>query len=208
MDKTMSSAWNYIWKTIHIIGKTFNPQDENAKESFVWFFRCLVDLIPDTQASKTLSSSMAFEWTYKLHSYVNLIKKRQGQLSDDITLEQAHKKYSMITKPDWANPMWFLIHYFAANFPEKISQQQAVSYKTFIACMRYLLPCTECRGHMNNYITNNDIDPYLGTRNDLFFWGFTFHNAVNARLKKQIIGLDVAFAMYIRTDSVYTLIDY
>ena len=218
----MNRSWSNIWKTIHVLGKTFDPEHDNAKESFVCFFECLVDLLPDVSARNTLSSFMqqypveryitsgnkAFEWTYRLHSYVNLVKKRQGQLSNDITFEQAYKNYSMITKPDWANPIWFLIHYIAANLPEKLSQQQAVSYKALIVCLRYLLPCIECRSHMNNYISNNEIDPYLGTRDTLFYWTFTFHNAVNKRLIKPLMKIEDAISLYRKTDNIYTLIDY
>lgn len=220
----MNNYWNTIWKCIHVIGKTFDPDNENAKESFVCLFECLVDLLPDDMARKNLSSFMqqypveryiqsnikTFEWTYRLHSYINLIKRRQGQLSNDITIQQAHTKYSMITKPDWARPIWFLIHFIAANLPLNLTQQQKISFKALIVCLRYLLPCEECRGHMSQYINSTEIDPYLDTRNSVFTWTFNFHNAVNKRLNKPLLDIKQAFVMYQvpTTNSVYTLIDY
>lgn len=217
----MSSSWNNIWKAIHVIGKTFDPTNDSAKESFVCFFECLADLLPDIFVCKTLSGFMsqypperfivsgdkAFEWTYRLHSYVNLTKKRQGQLSDDITFEQAYKNYSNISKPDWAIPIWFLIHYIAANLPERLSQQQAISFKAMIVCLRYLLPCEECRKHMTEYISKTEIDPYLGTKNTVFYWTWEFHNSVNVRTNKKPLPFDEAYSLYRKKESLYTYID-
>lgn len=218
----MNSSWNNnIWKAIHVLGKTFDPSGDTAKESFVCFFECLVDLLPDRSSCNTLSSFMtqyplerfvssgdkAFEWTYRLHSFVNLTKKRQGQLSTDITFEQAYKKYSDITKPDWSIPIWFLMHYISANLPEKLSHQQSISFKAMIVCLRYLLPCEECRGHMSQYISKTEIDPYLGTKNTLFYWTWEFHNNVNTRTSKPILSFDEAYKMYRKHESLYTLIE-
>ncbi len=217
-----NNFWNHIWKAIHILGKTFDPNTDSAKESFVCFFECLVDLLPDIFACKTLlsfikqypverfvtSSDKTFEWTYRLHSYVNLIKKRHGQLSTDISFEKAYKNYSNITKPDWSRPIWFLIHYIAANLPERLSQTQAVSFKAFIVCLRYLLPCEECRYHMGEYINKTEIDPYLITRNTVFYWTWEFHNDVNKRINLPLIKMEDAFNIYRKKDDLYTLIDY
>lgn len=218
----MSNAWKHIWNAIHVIGKTFDPSKDSIKESFVCFFECLVDLLPDNQSRSTLAGFMqqypperfissgdkTFEWTYRLHAYVNLLKKRQGQLASDITYEQAYKNYSNITKSDWANPIWFLIHYIAANLPDRLTQQQAISFKAFIVCLRYLLPCGECNFHMGGYISNVEIDSYLDSKNGVFYWTWEFHNAVNKRLNKPLMKIEDAYSMYRKSSSLYTLIDY
>ena len=217
----MNSSWNNIWKTIHVLGKTFDPANDSARESFVCFFECLIDLLPDIYARKTLSSFMSqypperflsssdksFEWTYRLHSYVNLTKKRQGQLSNDITFEQAYKNYSSITKTDWSIPIWFIMHYISVNLPDRLSQQQAISFKAMIVSLRYLLPCQECRIHMNEYISKTEIDPYLETNNKLFYWTWEFHNSVNERTKKRLLSFEEAYNLYKKNENIYTYID-
>lgn len=219
----MNTSWHHIWKAIHVIGKTFDSSNEFARESFVCFFDCLQDLLPDISARNTLSSFMqqnpversistnkdAFEWTFSLHSFVNYTKQKQGQLSDNITKEQAYTKYSNITKSDWSHPTWFLMHYIAANLPLNVSYQQRTSFKAFIVSLRYLLPCPECRHHMSEYITSTEIDPYLSHGKDVFQWTWTFHNAVNARLGTPTISFQEAIKMYQNTtNNMYTLIDF
>jgi hypothetical protein len=212
-----------MWDCIHILAKTFTPDGENTKDSFVCFFECLVDLIPDSFLANSMadfmkqkplgninliSSDDAFMWTYRMHLYVNLVQRRKEieiQLqkkylikidSHDLTLDEANKKYSNISKQDWSHPTWFLIHFIAANIPQKISQDDAVSFKAFIVCLRYLLPCPECRKHMNEYIETTDIDPYLKRRNDIFLWTVNFHNDVNKRLMKEVVSAEDVFDLY------------
>ncbi len=45
-----------LWKAIHIIGKTFVPNDNDAATAFVCFFDCLSDLLPDENYRKTLKN--------------------------------------------------------------------------------------------------------------------------------------------------------
>lgn len=237
----MNNSWNKIWNAIHIIGKTFNPDNELARESFVGFFVCLADLLPNIPARESLSSFIwqqpverfisssdtAFEWTYRLHSYINTIKRRQGQLSSDITIEQAYKKYSNINKTDWSRAIWFLMHYISANLPSRLSADQAEAFTAFIVCLRYLLPCQECRNHMNDYITDTQLGPCLRTNKDVFEWTWKFHNSVNTRIGKtqwtweefhnrqpdkreqqHVITMEEAFNIYRIKEPKYTMIDY
>jgi hypothetical protein len=218
----MNNSWNRIWKSIHIIGKTFDPNADSSKQSFVCFFACLADLLPDSTACQTLSSFIkqypiekninsnekAFEWTYKLHSYVNLVKRKNGQLSSDISFDTLNKNYSHLTKSDWADPIWFLIHYIAANLPNKLSHQQMISFKAFIVCLRYLLPCSDCRIHMAEYISNTEIDPYLKTKDSVFYWTWNFHNSVNKRINRPMIKIEDAYVKYRKSNNIYTMIEY
>lgn len=211
-----------LWKAIHIVGKTFTPKDNDTKSAFVCFFDCLSDLIPNEDYRKTLrgfiqqtpperyisSTDKAFQWTYELHSYVNLVKKKRGQLANDITLEQALGKYTNITKTDWGNSFWFIIHYIAANLPERLNEQTQTAFIALIMCIRFLLPCEECKYHMTEYILKTDIKPFMHHGKTAFQYTWAFHNAVSSRVKKPMIQFQDALNLYTNNDKVYSMIDY
>lgn len=203
--------WHNVWDVIHIQGKTFDTRSENSRESFICFFECLGDLLPNLEYRTNLKNFMyqyplssiiftaenTFEWSYRLHSYINLIKRVEHKPSSDISLTEAHSKYSYINKDDWARPTWFLIHFIARNLPAKIPPEQRIALKAFVVCLRYLLPCSICRNHMNEYISGTEIDSYLLTRDSFFFWTWRFHNEVNKRLGKRVIPLEEASRIYV-----------
>lgn len=210
-----------LWNTIHIVGKTFSPKKQDAKAAFVCFFECLSDLIPDENFRKTLksfiqqtppenylsSSERSFQWTYELHSYFNLVKKKQGQLTNDISLNQAISIYSSITKTDWGNAFWFIIHYLSANLPERINGTYQTSFIALIMCIRFLIPCEECMYHMTEYITKTNIYPYMSSGKNAFQYTWEFHNTVSTRLKKNTLSFQDALNMY-TINNTYSMIDY
>ena len=210
-----------LWNAIHIVGKTFSPKNQDTKAAFVCFFECLSDLIPDENFKKTLksfiqqtppdnyisSSERAFQWTYELHSYVNLVKKKRGQLATDISLNQAASIYSSITKTDWGNAFWFILHYLSANLPERLNLNYQTTFVALIMCIRFLIPCEECMNHMTNYIAKINIYPYMVSNKTAFQYTWEFHNAVSARLNKDILPFQEALNMY-TINNTYSMIDY
>lgn len=205
------SCWSYVWMSIHSIAIAFNPKQEDAKESFICIFQCLVDLLPDKFARDCLISFMkqtpiidylnvqngAFEWTYRLHVYINMVKSKQGMNTDMITYSTACKKFSTITKKDWGSATWNLIHYIAANLPQTLTSYQQESFVAFIVCLNNLLPCENCRNHMEEYTKNNDIYPHVNSGGfSVFKWTNDFHNDVNKRLGTKIVSLKDAFNMF------------
>lgn len=211
-----------LWRAIHIVGKTFSPKDNDTKSAFVCFFDCLSDLLPDENYRKTLrsfiqqtppekyigSSEKAFQWTYELHSYVNLVKKKQGQLATDISQDQAAAIYSNITKTDWGNAFWFIIHYISANLPERLNEQYQTAFIALIMCIRFLVPCEECKYHMTEYIVKTDIHPFMYSGKTVFQYTWAFHNNVSVRTKKDIMPFQDALNLYVDNNKVYSMIDY
>lgn len=205
-----------LWNTIHIVGKTFSPKNgdstktKESKIAFICFFDCLSDLLPNEIYKRTLkdfikqtppgnylsSTDKAFQWTYELHSYVNFVKKRRGQPTNDITLERANSMYSSVTKTDWGNAFWFIIHYIAANLPEKLSDNYKTAFIAMIMSIQLLIPCDECKQHMANYISKVDIHSYMISNKTVFQYTWEFHNAVSQRLGKNTISFGEAFNMY------------
>ena len=213
-----TDQWHKIWDVIHIFAKTFIPTP-STREAFQCFFECLCDLLPDISARNNLRSFMqqtpindytscsnkAFEWTFKLHNYINVIKKRQGYNTPLISLEKAFDNYQYIDKVRWANPTWFLIHFIFANLPETLTREDKINIKAFLVCIDYLIPCSECKNHMKEYLSHNSIDPYSTSKYNAFQWSWKFHNAVNERLKKPSIGYSEALQYY--TIPKYQIID-
>jgi len=216
-----ATANKQLWRAIHIVGKTFSPKDDDTKFAFVCFFDCLGDLLPDENYKQTLrsfisqthpenytsSSEKAFQWTYELHSYVNLVKKRQGQLANDISLDQAVNNYSNITKTDWGNAFWFIMHYISANLPERLTEKYNTAFIALIMCIRFLIPCEECKYHMTEYIMKTDIHPFMSTNKTVFQYTWAFHNAVSTRVKKNTMPFQEALNMYVNNNRVYSMID-
>jgi hypothetical protein len=211
-----------LWRAIHIVGKTFTPKDDDIKSSFACFFYCLGDLLPDETYRKTLksfikqtpperytdTSERAFRWTYELHSYVNLVKKRRGQLVDEIGLSDAKDLYSNITKKDWGNSFWFVMHYVAANLPDKMTKDHQTSFIALIMSIRFLIPCEECKSHMAAYIAATDIRPFMTSSKKAFQWTWTFHNNVSGRTGKKVMGFGEAYNLYVENNKIYSMIDY
>ncbi len=196
-SNNIKNSYHYIWSAIHILGRTFNPEDEFAKEAFECLFRCLADLLPDVFYRKNLSNFInqfpvktysqdaAFEWTYKLHVYINLLKKKQGQIvTNELSFEKVQQLYNIknINKHVWGSVVWFLIHFIAANL-KTINIEVITSFKAFMMCLRYTVPCPECRQHMFEFLCKVDIVDYL-KNNQIFEWTVLFHNEVNQRLNK------------------------
>ncbi len=220
MSNITNEQWNYIWSAIHILGKTYIPSKDN-KDAFICFFQCLSNLLPDVSSRNNLRSFMeqynienytscgnkTFEWTYLLHNYINNIKKRRGQKVDIITLDNAIEKYMTINIKKWGNSVWFLIHFISANLPPVLPKSLKEWYKAFIVCLKFLLPCNECRHHMTKYLKQVNIDRYLDTREGVFKWSWEFHNTVNTRLNKPLVDYASAIQYYTIPKYGYQLID-
>ena len=219
--------WSNIWNTIHIFGKTYdvdsNPTNTDA---FKCFFECLISLLPDKFEAEGIQHFMrenplnynvlqrnefTFKWTVDLHNYINYLYNKKGYRRSYLSIEQMKKEYSVITKTDWGRSTWFLIHYLASNINDFPSDTQKTAYKAFIVCLQYLIPCSECRNHFTLYISENNLDPFIHTKNNLFYWTWKFHNEVNRRINKPELDFQTAFQMYRRDEGhkkkTYQIID-
>jgi hypothetical protein len=197
-------AWNEIISMLYILAKTHQP---NNRDSFICLVECIRDLYPELWYQRALANFMhqekikqPFDWTYKLDMYINLLKRREGQLNiDTFTLEQMNEKYSFVTKPVWSSVVWYVMHYIAANLPRNLHEQQKVIFRAFIVCLYQLLPCRECQEHMHVYLQQYELGYYLSQPSGAFIWTWEFHNAVNNRLKKPLMNLEDAYRLYIIT---------
>lgn len=83
-------AYNNIWKSMHYVSSFIHalPGEEKETEiAFAIFIKCISELIPNDEYSRHMKEFMIkypiyncktpnekFKWTYKLHSYINLIR--------------------------------------------------------------------------------------------------------------------------------------
>jgi hypothetical protein len=200
--------WNMLWECIHILAKTYIPSGEN-KDAFKCFFECLSELIPNIEAQNNMKNFMyqvpisqwldcnnkTFEWSYKLHNYINVVKHNPSKMNF-ISLDQAIEKYTNIDKKRWGNSIWFTIHWLCANVNDQMTHTQKINIKALLVCLRFLLPCGECRNHMSTYLATINIDRFLNTRYNLYLWSWEFHNSVNIRLNKPTVDFKSSYFYY------------
>lgn len=206
------------WKVIHIFAKnTIQPQ----LESFYTFMECLTILLPHEESRQNLKSYMKqnppefngdniFEWTVKLHSFINVIRRRRGQLVNELSVRQAYEMYDkMKSKQEWGNAVWMLLHYITANMPDRPSSNHIIALKAMINTFTVLLPCTVCRSNllMNLKMPQLNINNYTKNGQTIFIWSVNLHNVVNSELGKPEFDVEEAWKMYKVNDSTYSFID-
>jgi len=136
-------------------------------------------------------------WVYLLQSYMIIVTNKYGGYTGipkftDITTEYNIKR---ITKDDWGNAIWFIIH-VSAMWGSGDMEELFYNYKAMLSCLQYLLPCPKCRAHLRNNLSKIDIDYCRMSRDALFECSWRLHNIVNQDLGKPQPTLQSARAMY------------
>jgi hypothetical protein len=113
-------------------------------------------------------------------------------------MEEEMKYYKDHTNPKYTGPgSWNAIHTIAYHARTLKEQQEAINVITNI-CIYF--PCETCRKHAIDYIKENPMEVYLMTKykedNGIFVWTWKFHNAVNYRIGKHIMSMDLANHLY------------
>lgn len=96
----------------------------------------------------------------------------------------------------WGRHFWFTIHFAALGYPEEPGAEDRRHYKDFYENLHHILPCGKCAMHYRQHLAKHPID--VSSRQALFAWTVTIHNAVNAKGGKPIWTLDRATAYYER----------
>jgi len=138
-------------------------------------------------------SDSLFSWTFLLHAYWSIISGKPIVTYN--TLKSLYDP-SNITKEFWGNSVWFILHYSAYYAPSVIFQQWAISYKDFLSCLTFVLPCPVCRKHLRQNLTTIPVDNYLYTSDSVFEYSFVLHNIVNRSLGKPVLSLGEARKIY------------
>lgn len=133
-----------------------------------------------------------------------------GKHSDNYTLSLKYvtKNYDNTANPQvWGPAFWFILHNASARYPEKASPIAMEGMKGFILGMPYMIPCDNCSEHARAHIEKNydRLNEICSGRDKLFTFFWDFHNYVNKRYNKPIMGLQEAFNMYTKGVNVTTL---
>jgi hypothetical protein len=85
-------------------------------------------------------------------------------------------------KNEWGPIWWNWLHVGAIGYPASPSPAEAIGAFRRIQSFINHIPCSGCRGHAARFFRRNP--PDLESTHSLQAWAWTFHNEVNARLKK------------------------
>ena len=103
------------------------------------------------------------------------------------------------TSPDvFGPPFWFTLHNGASKYPNDPSSIVQTKMKNFIIAIPIMLPCLKCKDHATSYIESNleKLDTIVSSRINLFNFFVDFHNYVNKKYGKNIIGYEQADELY------------
>jgi hypothetical protein len=134
-----------------------------------------------------------FDWTVRYYNFTRGNLKYKLKTKDDLEKEMATEK---MTKSWWGPRIWYLLHSFASYSPEICTYEYFMCYKAFVVTLSKLLPCHECRAHLQSNLKTLPMDCYGKTRLSLFGWSFKLHNIVNEQLNKEPYLWDKAVEKY------------
>ncbi len=171
--------------------------ESRALGSFFTVHRDILELLhrqPRTFMNACLKDAESlFTWTYLMHAYYNILNGLQIESYN--TLKSAFER-ATISKETWGNPLWAMIHFCAYYAPQYPNRVWGTTYKAFLSCLMFVIPCPQCRAHLTKNLGGLDIDPYLGSRDGIFEFTVILHNLVNETTNKPSLTVDEARKIY------------
>jgi len=190
-----------VMNFLHIQAFLYNPALPNIKPAFKCMFLSIAELLNNSFMLNFMkqnylpvdSRNSLFHWTY-------LLRKEQSKLYPNVypSIEYSdfYKKYDAIekNKTTWSHPTWDVTHYLAFINKGKWTKYKMESYKAFMSCLQFALPCEVCRNHIKDNLDKDNIDNYFKT-GMLFEWSVNLHNIVNKMLEKPIVSIIEAYEL-------------
>lgn len=98
----------------------------------------------------------------------------------------------------WGPHLWAYLHYSAANYPEKPTDQQIRAMMNWLITLPITIPCDNCSKHYSAYLNKHKSQLYqiCSTRDSLFNFLVDIHNKVNERNGKCIMTYEEARQRY------------
>lgn len=81
-------------------------------------------------------------------------------------------------KDFWGPSTWYSIH-ILTNF---YTPSKRVYWVNFMESLSHLLPCMECRLHLQSNLKQYKMTNYLNRKIDLFMWTYVLHDMVNKQI--------------------------
>jgi hypothetical protein len=139
-----------------------------------------------------------FVWIYLLYVYMSVCLSGNVKSTVSIpTINELRAQFQpdKITKTDWGNSLWFILHTCSLYAPQPIDQS-FLHFKNLLASLQYLIPCPKCRKHLQQNLQYIDFDSCERTSNELFKCSWKLHNIVNVSDNKPQIPLQQALSLY------------
>lgn len=127
-------------------------------------------------------------------------------------VNQTRHTYVPIRRTMWGPLLWKTMHSFGrvlkdvkdGSLRETLTRETSNLFDLLIRS----IPCPSCRNHATHYKMSHKI-AIANTKSDAFEeWAYNFHNEVNRRIQKVMIGREQANKLYISTDPIKTLDEY
>lgn len=90
----------------------------------------------------------------------------------------------------WGPIFWTTMHIVSLGYSQTPTPQERDAAVQFFESLKYTIPCPICRTHYSAFLETMPVRKAVTSRNDLVFWVFTLHNAVNTKLDKPAITFD------------------
>jgi hypothetical protein len=110
------------------------------------------------------------------------------------SLAPAARRGPDVPKSEWGPPKWAWLHRTTISYPAAPTPGVARATHRRIWAFVSRLPCAVCRDHAIRYLQRHP--PDLASTDALQTWAWRFHNAVNARLGKQLVSFDEYRVLY------------
>lgn len=116
-----------------------------------------------------------------------------GDRDQDLVPEHDSDAYALSDTrvPDDYGKLWHKIHTTALQVSD------LDRFAAWIWAVAKDLPCSECKYHMLEYITQHPPTTAAGQERPAFYWTWQFHNAVNRRLGKTEVDYATALQSYL-----------
>ena len=99
-----------------------------------------------------------------------------------------------LTKQEWGRRCWHKLHLRAIRWHRHAMPQQVLAEHRALQSIFAHLPCEECSVHAYKHYWQ--VLPDLTTNASYHMWMFSFHNAVNERLGKPVLGYEEYQGLY------------
>ena len=97
----------------------------------------------------------------------------------------------------WGPFGWFFSDSICLSYPTNPTINEKQQFKNYFNALSYILPCTKCRTHFNQYITKHPLnDSILESKDKLIKWFLGVHNNVNRINNKSEISLEEFYSYY------------
>lgn len=85
----------------------------------------------------------------------------------------------------WGRQAWIFLHCIIRAYPDKPTQSDKETYKSFFTSLKNILPCQRCRGHYSIDLAWRPLtDNVLANKENLLKWWVALRNDENTHIGK------------------------